>query len=213
MSDDAKKTLVYLGLCLVFLVLVSAFLMNLWGRPVTLAPNPLVASEFTNTATVRLSAAELFRTEGDTSGMACYSCHDEKKTITVKFDAKGAVVLSEPHRDLVMRHGRNNRNDNCFICHDSKNLVLLHAHEGQSFKLTESTRFCGTCHGPTYRDWEAGIHGRTSGFWNRQMGAVTRQDCTACHDPHNPEFPPLKPAPAPRSLHPRGAAEAMKGAH
>ncbi|MBI5775734.1 MAG: hypothetical protein HZA89_18610 [Verrucomicrobia bacterium] len=213
MSADAKNTLVSIGLAAGFLALAGAFLMNLWGRPAAVAFNPPVAPDFTNTATVRLSAAELFRTEGDTSGMACYSCHDEKKPVTVKFDAKGTVILSEPHRDLVMRHGRNNRNDNCFICHDSKNLVLLRAHEGQSFKLTESTRLCGSCHGPTYRDWEAGIHGRTGGFWSRQMGAATRQDCTACHDPHNPAFPPLKPAPAPRPLHLRGVATAPKGAH
>jgi hypothetical protein len=214
MNATANKTLVLTGLTFGLLSLAAAFYFDVWGRPAALTPIRPTPPDFTNTATVRMSAAELFRTGGDTSGMACYSCHDEKKPVVVHLDTNGAVILPEAHRDLVMRHGRNNRNDHCFNCHDSKNLELLRPREGQTFKLTESSRLCGSCHGPTYRDWEVGIHGRTSGYWDRNKGAAVRQDCTSCHDPHAPAFPSMKPGPGPHTLHEGPATRPVsEGAH
>ena len=215
MKAVANKSVVLTGLTVVFLGLAIAFYFDLWGRPVALAPIPPTAPDFTNTATVRMSAAELFRTGGDTSGMACYSCHDEKKPVVVHLDTNGTVILPEAHRDLVPRHGRNNRNDHCFNCHDQKNLELLRSRDGTAFKLTESSRLCGSCHGPTYRDWEIGIHGRISGIWDRTRGAAIRQDCTDCHDPHAPAFPSMKPGPGPNVLHPKTptARPVENGAH
>lgn len=205
MSAAEKKKFVQAGLTIGLLSLAAAFCFNLWGRHAALAPIPPTPPDFTNTSTVRMSAAELFRTGGDTSGMACYSCHDEKKPVVVHLDTNGTVILPEAHRDLVLRHGRNNRNDHCFNCHDAKNLELLRPREGQSFKLTEGSRLCGSCHGPTYRDWEVGIHGRISGYWDHKQGTAVRQDCTSCHDPHAPAFPPMKPGPGPRALHEKTA--------
>jgi formate-dependent nitrite reductase cytochrome c552 subunit len=215
MKAAANKSLVLTGITVVFFGLAAAFFFELWGRPVALAPIPPTAPDFTNTATVRMSAAELVRTGGDTSGMACYSCHDEKKPVVVHLDTNGTVILPEAHHDLVLKHGRSNRNDHCFNCHDQKNLELLRSRDGTAFKLTESSRLCGSCHGPTYRDWEAGIHGRTSGFWDRKRGEVVRQDCTDCHDPHAPAFPSMKPGPGPNVLHPKTPASrpTEKGAH
>lgn len=213
MNGTATKTIVQAGLTIGLVSLAAAFYFNLWGRHAALPPIPATPPDFTNTATVRMSAAELFRTGGDTSGMACYSCHDEKKPVVVHLDTNGVPVLPEAHRDLVLRHGRNNRNDYCFNCHDSKNLELLRPREGQAFKLTESSRLCGSCHGPTYRDWEIGIHGRISGFWDRKQGAAARQDCTSCHDPHSPAFPSMKPGPGPRKLHEKPADPVEPGAH
>jgi hypothetical protein len=78
MKAAANNSIAVTGLTVVFIGLAVAFYLDLWGRPTALAVLPLTGPEFTNTATVRMSAAELFRTGGDTSGMACYSCHDEK---------------------------------------------------------------------------------------------------------------------------------------
>ena len=205
MKAGSSEFAVAVGLSLLFCGLGAAFLFDLWGRPDTLVPVPPVAPDFTNTTTVRQSAAELFRTGGDTSGMSCYACHDARKQVIVHLDTNNNVILPKEHNDLVMRHGRNNRNDYCFNCHDSQNLEQLRPHAGPAMKLTEGSRLCGSCHGPTYRDWEAGIHGRVSGYWDRQRGAITRQDCTSCHDPHNPAFPSMKPGPGPQ---PRRSEEA-----
>ena len=59
---------------------------------------------------------------------------------------------------------------------------------------------CGSCHGPTYRDWEAGVHGRTSGYWDRSLGPMDRKACVNCHNPHAPHFPGRPPAPGPHPL-------------
>ena len=210
MKAAAKNSLVVTGLTVVFFGLAVGFYLNLWGRPSTLPSIPATPPDFTNTATVRMSAAELFRTGGDTSGMACYACHEEKKPVVVHLDTNGTVILPEAHRDLVLKHGRNNRNDHCFNCHDPKNLEQLRAREGQAFKLTESTLLCASCHGPTYRDWSVGIHGRTTGFWDRRRGEIIRQDCTSCHDPHAPAFPSMKPGPGPNLLHPKAASRSAE---
>jgi hypothetical protein len=69
-------------------------------------------------------------------------------------------------------------------------------------KLADSTPLCGSCHGPTYRDWEAGAHGRTGGQWNPQSAGFTRQICVDCHNPHSPKIPGRKPLPPPHLLHP-----------
>ena len=72
-----------------------------------------------------------------------------------------------------MAHGRHNRNNLCYNCHNESNLELFQTRDGRELKLADSTPLCGSCHGPTYRDWEAGAHGRTSGYWNRQLGAFS----------------------------------------
>ncbi|MBI2950148.1 MAG: hypothetical protein HYY23_21140, partial [Verrucomicrobia bacterium] len=176
MSAEFKTSIVLIALAAVFLMLTEAFRADLWGQPELLSEVPLVDAVFTNTATVRTNAAELARIDGDTSGQDCYACHDKAKPPEVKKDEHGNVVLPEEHNDLVMRHGRNNRNEHCYNCHDSANLDQLLTRDGHRYKLVESTRLCASCHGPTYRDWEVGIHGRVSGYWDRQQGPVTKQD-------------------------------------
>jgi uncharacterized CHY-type Zn-finger protein len=111
-----------------------------------------------------------------------------------------------------MGHGTHNRNNNCFNCHDEQNLELLQARDGRQIKLVESPLLCGSCHGPTYRDWEAGAHGRIGGYWDRSLGPMKRQICVDCHNPHRPKIPPCKPAPGPHLLHPV-ASVAAKASH
>jgi len=102
-----------------------------------------------------------------------------------------------------MGHGRHNRNNLCYNCHNEANLEVFQTRDGRELKLSDSTPLCGSCHGPTYRDWEAGVHGRTSGYWNRQLGAIERKDCVSCHNPHSPRFPGRQPAPGPHPLRAR----------
>lgn len=211
MSADAAKSRALQVLTVVFLGLAAAFLADLWGRPAGLAPIPLADPQFTNTATVRVSGAELERTGGDTSGLGCYTCHDKKKPIVLNLDAERNILLSEAHKDLTLKHGRHNRNNICFNCHDESNLELLQTRDGRELKLLDSSPLCGSCHGPTYRDWEAGAHGRISGLWARTPGNFQRQDCVSCHDPHSPKFPPQKPAPRPHPLRPNDTTGEQPG--
>ncbi len=193
---------VLLGMAGVFLALAAAFGLNLWGRPAPLSPMLPVESWVTNTATVRTNYADLIRLKADLSDFDCYGCHDKKKPPQLRFDTNHNLVIPEEHKDVVMGHGRHNRNNLCFNCHDEANLELVQTRDGRELKLSESTGLCGSCHGPTYRDWDAGAHGRTSGYWNRELGPIDRKPCVSCHNPHSPAFPSRKPAPGPHPLRP-----------
>ena len=191
-----------MSLMVVFLALAGAFLTNLWGQPVLRPSIPLVDPGFISTATVRTSYGELVSSGADLSDFDCYACHEKGKPPILRFDDKHNLIVPTEHKDIVMGHGRNNRNNICTNCHDENNLELFQTRDGRQLKFSESTQLCGSCHGPTYRDWDAGAHGRTSGYWNRSMGQITRKDCVSCHDPHAPKFPGRKPAPPPHPLRP-----------
>ena len=200
MKNQIKNSTVQLVLVGLFLVLSAAFILNLWGHPVRLPSIPLVNPSFTSNATVRVSYAELIRAKADLSDFDCYACHERNKPPPLRFDDKHNLLIPKEHSDIVMGHGSHNRNNLCFNCHDETNLELFQTRDGRQLKLSESTSLCGSCHGPTYRDWEGGAHGRTSGFWNRELGPMTRVDCVSCHNPHAPKFPGRQPAPGPHPL-------------
>jgi len=157
------------------LVLVSvAFSLDLWSKPGQVRQLPLVDVEFLKTETWRRSYADLVKANADLSDFDCYTCHEEGKKQELKFDAKDQLVIPDEHSDIVMGHGTHGRNNNCFNCHNDANLLRLQPRDGRELKFEQSTLLCGSCHGPTYRDWEAGAHGRTSGYWNRTKEGLER---------------------------------------
>jgi len=204
MKSFSKTTLTLLVLMGVFVMLAAGFLLDLWGRPVSRPEIPLVDPAFISTDTVRTSYAELVAKK-DTDALSdfdCYTCHEKGKPPTLRFDDKQNLIIPSEHSDIVMKHGSHNRNNLCFNCHNENNLELLQPRDGRELKFADSTKLCGSCHGPNYRDWEAGAHGRTSGYWDRSKGEITRKDCVSCHNPHSPKFPGRKPAPPPHPLRP-----------
>jgi hypothetical protein len=206
MSNGARTGTVLLVLAVVFVALGLRFVSASATRLPTPSVIPLVDLQFLETATIRKSYAELIRTKADLSDFDCYACHEKGKPPTLRFDAQHNLIIPQEHADVVMGHGTHNRNNNCFNCHDEQNLELLQARDGRQIKLVESPLLCGSCHGPTYRDWEAGAHGRTGGYWDRSAGPIQRKICVDCHNPHRPKIPPRTPAPGPHLLHPVAAA-------
>jgi uncharacterized CHY-type Zn-finger protein len=196
----ARTSLALSGIIVGFLILTSAFFLNLWGETVPVLAHPLVDTNFLDTATVRRSYPELVRAEEDVSGFDCYACHEKTKLSPLTFDENHKLILPKEHEDIVMAHGQHERNNNCYNCHNETNLELFQTRDGRELKLAESTALCGSCHGPTYRDWEAGAHGRMNGFWKKELGPQTRRDCVNCHNPHSPKYPGRKPAPPPHPL-------------
>jgi len=207
--NHARTTRVLHGLIVLFGVLAVAFLLDLWGRPAPLAPIPLVDRAFLDTATVRRSYADLVRAKEDLSDFDCYACHEKNKAPVLRFDAKQNLVIPQEHSDIVMGHGEHGRNNNCFNCHDENNLEQLQTRDGRVVRFQDSPQLCGSCHGPTFEDWEAGAHGRISGYWDRGLGPYKRQQCVNCHNPHSPKFPSRKPAPGPHLLRPPIAVPTM----
>ena len=171
---------------------------------------PLVDTNFLDKSTTRQSYADLVRTGADLSDFDCYICHDKKSPPPLRFDTNQNIIVATEHTDIVMGHGKHGRNNNCFNCHNETNLTLLQPRDGRELTFADSSQLCGSCHGPTYRDWLAGAHGRISGYWDRgaspssaeeirdltKTARFQRKDCVNCHNPHSPPFPRESPRPA-----------------
>lgn len=195
------KSLVAYLVPLALLALAVAFVLNLWGHPAKLQVIPLVDTNFLSTATVRQSYADLVRAGADVSDFDCYACHEKGKVPPLHYNANNKLIIAPEHPDIVMQHG-SSANNNCYNCHDTTNLTVLQTRDGREVSFLDSQLLCGSCHGPIYRDWEAGEHGRTSGYWDRSLGPMDRKICVNCHNPHSPHFPGRAPAPGPHLLHP-----------
>ena len=90
--------------------------------------------------------------------------------------------------------------DRCDCCHSRENQEKLLLPRGVEIGFAEVERLCESCHGPTFRDWERGIHGKTVGSWDPGSPEHERMRCTECHDPHRPAFGTMKPLPPPSTL-------------
>lgn len=116
----------------------------------------------------------------------CDRCHATLPDNFVKRE------LTKEHQDIVLEHGP--REKWCFNCHIQKHRAKLRMASGATIDFTESYKLCGQCHGPKYRDWRMGVHGKRTGYWN---GTKQFLLCAHCHDPHSPRFKPIEPKPAP----------------
>jgi len=127
-----------------------------------------------------------------------YNCMECHKLFPAKWHYDRPL---NEHRDIQLEHGNNRF---CLNCHHPANRNAFVDYDGGEIAQAEVVQLCAKCHGTTYRDWQAGAHGRANGFWNAQMGGKTKLRCIQCHDPHSPKFKPMKPLP-PLQYPPRGA--------
>lgn len=122
---------------------------------------------------------------------SCMDCHRFFQS-TVPTDRQRTQ-----HTHIVLDHGLNNR---CLNCHHDGDRSKLVLHDGTPIPFAEVEHLCAKCHGPTYRDWQQGMHGKTLGYWSPSLGPQRRLKCTHCHDPHSPAFKPVAPLPGPHTL-------------
>lgn len=101
------------------------------------------------------------------------------------------------HRDISLQHGINNR---CFNCHNRTSRDAFASDDGSPIPFDQPQLLCAKCHGPVFRDWTHGVHGRTNGYWDTSRGLLDRKKCIQCHDPHAPAFAAMRPAPGPATL-------------
>ncbi len=116
----------------------------------------------------------------------CSDCHGD-----MEVDTKPRK-LEDEHEEIVLHHGPRERW--CFDCHNPGNRDVLRLASGKTIPFTESYLLCGQCHGPKFRDWRAGVHGKRTGRWDGRKEYLL---CAHCHNPHAPRFPPLTPKPPP----------------
>lgn len=115
----------------------------------------------------------------------CMECHQLLKQPRWHYDRPMVE-----HGNIRLEHGNNRF---CLNCHHSTNRNAFVDYDGSEIAEQDVVLLCAKCHGPTYRDWQAGVHGRQNGHWNTAMGERTKLRCIQCHDPHQPKFQPLKP--------------------
>jgi hypothetical protein len=127
-------------------------------------------------------------------GVYTYRCSDCHKIIPSPSETTRTLTQ---HTEIHLEHGINTR---CFNCHHRTNRDAFVDDYGGEIPWSQPQVVCAKCHGPVYRDWEHGSHGRTNGFWDSRQGPQTRRRCIECHDPHQPPFAALAPAPGPRTL-------------
>lgn len=123
-----------------------------------------------------------------------YRCSDCHKIIV---SPPETVRTLTQHREIQLEHGINTR---CFNCHHRTNRDAFVDDYGGAIPWDQPQLLCAKCHGPVYRDWQRGAHGRTQGSWDSASALQSRLKCVQCHDPHRPPFHSLAPAPGPNTL-------------
>lgn len=120
-----------------------------------------------------------------------YNCMECHKLLTARWHYDDQRPLVE-HKDIKLNHGNNRF---CLNCHHPKNRNAFVDYDGSEIAEKDVVLLCAKCHGTTYRDWQAGVHGRQNGHWNASQGEKTKLRCIQCHDPHSPKFKEMKPLP------------------
>lgn len=163
-----------------------------------------ISAEALSTAPRRVPMQDPPRTRIGGLDQECSSCH-----------AIFSSTADEPaerlqHTHIVLEHGLNNRCDNCHTKGDHDKLRL---YAGEEVGFSEVQRLCAKCHGPTFRDWELGIHGKTLGSWEAGRPERHMLLCTECHDPHHPAFPAYEPLRGPHTLRQHATTRGELGKH
>ncbi len=118
-----------------------------------------------------------------------YNCMECHKLFPAKWHY--ARPMAE-HQDIHLEHGNNRF---CLNCHHATNRNAFADYDGSEIAQADVVQLCAKCHGTTHRDWQAGVHGRSNGFWLASAGSKTKLRCIQCHDPHQPKFQPMRPLP------------------
>jgi len=145
------------------------------------------------------------------------ACHNGTNPPPPKDKNPRALTM---HQDVVpdaldLQHGRGAIW--CLDCHHATTRNKLIDNFGKPISFNEPQKLCGKCHGPIYRDWRDGIHGKRIGEW-ASNGKKRWFVCTECHNPHdvqqgarNSGFAQLEPEQAP--MLPKGLRSADHERH
>lgn len=186
------------GLAAFARIIVRGALLALLTAPLACAPDPS-AQVFTglyerevhgnvfDTAPVRGALKPLRHRRGGYE-FKCSECH------TAITAAQRQQPQAPQHADIVLAHGLNT---NCLNCHHPVERNSYLGYDGEAIPADQPARLCAKCHGPQFRDWERGVHGRQNGHWDASRGPKTKLFCIQCHDPHNPRFQAMQPVPPP----------------
>ncbi len=189
--DDRADSIVGYLIPPVFLALAVVFLWGTRGSDVSASTRAIVDRADISSQPLRIPMTDPPMIKVGGYMKKCSECH-------ALFSSPGERPLPlNQHRDIVQAHGMGDR---CYNCHDREERGRFALPGGETIPFGDVSRLCATCHGTTYRDWELGMHGRTSGSWNPASGEQMRLTCSECHDPHAPAFGLMMSLPGPETL-------------
>lgn len=130
----------------------------------------------------------------------CTQCHEGRTPRPARY------TLTEFHRirNEDLAHGDSKAW--CYQCHAMEDINRLKLANGSLVTFDEAYALCISCHGDKRKDFESGVHGQTTGYWN---ATKYRRSCPACHDPHKPAFPAMEPEKPPAPPHPRDSLSSV----
>ena len=123
--------------------------------------------------------------------VGCATCHSLREPPR----AGSRPTLKAFHAALELSHG----GLDCQACHAAPTYGQFHLADGRTVEPGDEMTLCSQCHGTQRRDYNHGIHGGMTGYWDRSRGERRRNQCTDCHDPHAPAFRAVWPARGPHS--------------
>lgn len=118
--------------------------------------------------------------------VACATCHTTRAPNLAATSGEG---MKDFHQGLAYRHG----GQTCLSCHNAANYDTLRKADGTAVPYPRVMELCAQCHGPQFRDYQAGAHGGMTGHWDLTLGPRERNNCVSCHDPHAPAYPTVMP--------------------
>ncbi len=134
----------------------------------------------------------------------CATCH---RLIQPKKSNEHATHLEAFHRGIKLVHG----DQTCGSCHQPPRFERFHLSSGRTVAYGRVMELCGQCHSSQKRDFERGIHGGMTGYWDLDRGPRDRNHCLDCHNPHRPAIPAVVPAPRARYRRLAGDNVALEG--
>lgn len=119
--------------------------------------------------------------------VSCAACHSNFEPNAARRSADEPPMIF--HQGLTFEHG----NLSCATCHNPDDYNALRLADGTRIEYRQVMESCSQCHAPQARDYERGLHGGMTGYWDTTRGPQRRKSCIDCHDPHAPKFPTMTP--------------------
>ena len=163
-------------------------------------PNQVVIRRPQGPPTIELTEPDPL---GRVGRVTCSACHSIRAP---DFNNQSVAQLDEFHQGMTFTHGQLT----CYSCHNPDHSDALRLADGRTVQYADVMQLCAQCHGKKSTDFEHGIHGGMTGYWDLRRGGRVRNNCIDCHDPHAPKFPTMQPTFKPRE---RFAAPSHKADH
>ena len=132
-------------------------------------------------------ATDLLDYHGNPVGVSCSTCHS---VLDTNRETRSSEQLEDFHQGLTFHHG----GLSCVSCHNAESdYEDLRLADGTGVDFANVMQSCAQCHGKQKRDYDRGLHGGMTGYWDLHQGPRVRHNCIDCHDPHAPAYPTVTP--------------------